>query len=250
MPKNKFGLERYIPAAVKYEVRRRCRFGCVICGSIIVDYEHFAPDFADARLHDPEGITLLCPHHHAKATRKFLSKEQIALADLQVRKSPILVRETFNWGQNIPDLRVGNITGLSLKPITLYGMPLLEFKQPDAPDEPLQLTAFLFNSRGEPSLIIKDNEWHPSSESNWDVIVSGGVISVFEEKNEETLRVRLQEPGLLHIETLKMRVGSTLLNASLERFEITSLDGTQPSYVIEGGVIVGGKLAIYPPANK
>ena len=57
---NKHGLSRYIPEAIKREVRQRCGFGCVICGFGFYDYEHFDPDFADAKFHDPNGMTLLC----------------------------------------------------------------------------------------------------------------------------------------------------------------------------------------------
>ena len=72
--KNKYDLNRDIPNLVKRQVRQSCGFGCVICGASIIDYEHVDPIFAEAKEHDPEKITLLCPQHHAKVTRGFLSK--------------------------------------------------------------------------------------------------------------------------------------------------------------------------------
>ncbi len=71
MTENKYGLKRSIPAEVKREVRKRCGFGCVICGNGIDDYEHVDPPFKDAKEHDPNGIALLCPNCHAKKTRGF-----------------------------------------------------------------------------------------------------------------------------------------------------------------------------------
>ena len=47
--KNQHGLSRSIPEDVKQHVRQECGFGCVICGNIIIDYEHIDPGFAEAR---------------------------------------------------------------------------------------------------------------------------------------------------------------------------------------------------------
>ncbi|MHB0562224.1 hypothetical protein ACX3RA_15640, partial [Escherichia coli] len=57
---NKHGLSRRIPETIKRQIRQRCGFGCVICGFGFYDYEHFKPDFVDAKVHDPNGMTLLC----------------------------------------------------------------------------------------------------------------------------------------------------------------------------------------------
>ena len=44
--KNKYGLGRYIESDTRRLIRKRCGFGCVICGIGFFDYEHFDPDFA------------------------------------------------------------------------------------------------------------------------------------------------------------------------------------------------------------
>jgi hypothetical protein len=84
---NKHGLSRHIPAEVKAEVRRRSRHGCVICRSLVYDYEHIDPEFADAREHSPSDICLLCPEHHAEVTRGRLAKSQIQAAYEKVQNS-------------------------------------------------------------------------------------------------------------------------------------------------------------------
>src|SRR3569832_302716 len=78
--KNKFGLARSIPDPVKREIRKRSGFGCVICGLILYDYEHFDPPYEEATRHDPNGICLLCPNHHRRAGRPALSKEEVGRA--------------------------------------------------------------------------------------------------------------------------------------------------------------------------
>ena len=75
--RNKHGLPRTIPESIKRKVRQRCGFGCVICGIGLYEYEHFAPEYKDAKSHAPEGITLLCPNHHARKTIGRLSLETI-----------------------------------------------------------------------------------------------------------------------------------------------------------------------------
>ncbi len=59
MSKNKHGLGRDIPRAVKTEIRERCGFGCVMCGQIPYDYDHLATPFIEATEHDPDDIVLL-----------------------------------------------------------------------------------------------------------------------------------------------------------------------------------------------
>src|SRR4051812_43597484 len=75
--RNRYGLSRDIPSEVKRAVRQRCGFGCVICGSAIVEYEHIDPEFVRARNHEATGIALLCPTCHSRKTRNFLSRRRV-----------------------------------------------------------------------------------------------------------------------------------------------------------------------------
>jgi hypothetical protein len=68
----------------------------------IIEYEHVDPEFHEAYAHDPEKITLLCPTHHAKVTRGFLSKNAVkaALADPFCKKVGFSY-EFFDFGVNL-----------------------------------------------------------------------------------------------------------------------------------------------------
>ncbi|WP_262313847.1 hypothetical protein [Klebsiella quasipneumoniae] len=81
MVRNKYGLSRSIPADVKREIRKRCGFGCVICGLGFYEYEHFNPDFADAMEHNPKGMTLLCSQCNQKRARGRLSVQTVTKAN-------------------------------------------------------------------------------------------------------------------------------------------------------------------------
>ena len=74
---------RAIPEEIKRKVRKRCRFGCVICGNPIVEYEHIK-EYHKERAHEEKNITLLCPNHHSMVTKGLISKDVV----IQSNKNP------------------------------------------------------------------------------------------------------------------------------------------------------------------
>lgn len=77
---NRFGLPRAIPADTRLAVRQECFFGCVICGHLPYHFEHFDPQFRDAREHSVAGIALLCANHHQDRTSHRLKARAIRTA--------------------------------------------------------------------------------------------------------------------------------------------------------------------------
>lgn len=69
-----------IPESIKREVRRRCGFGCVICGCPVYDYEHML-EWSVVQRHVASEITLLCPTHHRAKTSRRLSPEMVQKAN-------------------------------------------------------------------------------------------------------------------------------------------------------------------------
>lgn len=57
-----------IPPEIRRQVRQRCCFGCVVCGSPIYHYDHLV-EWNICRVHDSDNINLLCPDHHARKGR-------------------------------------------------------------------------------------------------------------------------------------------------------------------------------------
>lgn len=72
--------QRYIRADVARQVRQECFFGCVICGSIPCDYDHFEVEFKDAEEHDASRIALLCGGCHRQKTPRTLSTARVKQA--------------------------------------------------------------------------------------------------------------------------------------------------------------------------
>jgi hypothetical protein len=57
-----------IPDATKVAVRKRCGFGCVLCGDPECDYHHII-HHSSGGMDDAENLVMLCPSHHSSYHR-------------------------------------------------------------------------------------------------------------------------------------------------------------------------------------
>jgi hypothetical protein len=221
MPRNKHGLSRDIPADVKRIVRKACGFGCVICGSGIVEYEHVDPEFSEAVRHDASGIALLCPQCHSKVTTKLWSKSKVSKA----MSNPACLqsgfsREFFDIGDGHPELRFGGVTLTNCPtPIQVAGMPLFSIQVPEEPGGPFRLSGFFTDSSANLSLIIRENEWIANT-NNWDVEVSGGAITIREAPGKIHLRLVADPPSGLVVDRLEMRLAQHTFRANGDWLEV------------------------------
>lgn len=224
--KNKYGLSRQIPPAVKRAVRQQCGFGCVMCGDAITDYEHVDPEFSEALSHEAKNIALLCPKHHARVTRKFLSKEQVkeAMAKPWCKRKGFS-NDVFDFGNMSPLLKFG---GVLLKncpvPIMVGGVPLFKVEKPEAPRAPFLLSGTFVDSNDNQSLSIVKNQWIANA-SNWDVETSGGKITVREGPGNIHLRLIVELPNTLIVDRLKMSLDGYKFEANSEMLSLTLKDG-------------------------
>lgn len=214
---NKFGLSRNIPAKVKREVRRRCKFGCVICRSGFYQYEHIDP-FENVSSHDPARICCLCGSCHDSVTRGQLSKAAVDTAYKQIWQAP---------PANVPppigplDFHTGSanllIGGLLYSPavksvLRYYETDLIKV-EPGSGDSPGSISAVFFDDEGKEIFYLDKNEWIGDS-SNWDIEVVGPRLTVRNPKGRVVLALRLDPPGNIVIERLDMRFGNSHLLAS------------------------------------
>ena len=159
---NKFGLSRHIPEETKREVRARCGFGCVICGVTVTEYEHFYPDFAEAKVHDANCIALLCPTHHGLVTKGVLPKEQIAAGSKDpAAKQAGFSRYNHPWFTGIPSLKMGGSVLIQRTPIPIqvFGEDLLQFDPPEQGGDIARISASVRDSNGSQFLRVEQNEW-------------------------------------------------------------------------------------------
>ena len=204
--RNRFGLSRKIPEPIRRQVRQSCRFGCIVCGSILIEYAHIDPPFEEAKDHDPDKIKLLCPPCHTKFDQGLFAKERIEKASRNPAcKEKGYACEMFDVGYVEPVIAFnGQMIYACEIPIRVKGEPLFVLKGPEEEGGPFRLSANFSNSKGDVSLKIIDNEWR-AYEANWDVEIVGSTITIRDEPEHISLRLTIQAPQTVIIERLDMR---------------------------------------------
>src|ERR1700753_2012952 len=172
---NQNGLKRSeLAADVRRAVRQRCRFGCVVCGSAIVQYHHFDPPFAEATEHRSDGITLLCGGCHDKVTRGLWSDNFVRMSDA----SPYCVRASAHHVLDVAaPLRIvaGTVLFLGTGPLVqIDDQPALEIAVEDGR---ATLSARFLDERGLVLIEIVKNEILVRNEQ-WDATFIGRTLSI------------------------------------------------------------------------
>jgi hypothetical protein len=229
--KNQYGLSRDIPATAKRQVRQACGLGCIICGASIIEYEHVDPPFEEAKEHDPERITLLCPQCHAKVTRRFISKQTV----LEDMRDPCCKRsgyssEFLDIGRTHPAVVFGGITLTRCPvPVEFKGEALFEVKEAERAGGPFRLSANFYNSRGERSLQIVDNEWRAYG-TNWDVEAVGGTITIRDDPGHISLRLVAAPPNGIIIASLDMYLSGLRFLGDPETLRVQYPNGSRMAF--------------------
>jgi len=167
-----------IPNEIKRETRKRCAFGCIICGLPVFDYDHIVP-YSKTREHSANNITLLCQNHHRDKTNGRISMEFI----IQKNKNPFNSSRSKTAGHrlHIGGARLKAIIGSDryvqdmdqigsrFDAITLEGIPLIYFEFEEGS---ILIGATLYDKDRNVSLIIEKGEIQASTGS-WDFESSG-----------------------------------------------------------------------------
>lgn len=209
---NRYGLSRAIPADVKRLVRQQCGFGCVSCGCLIYDYEHFAPPWSDAQHHDPDGIALLCPTCHSRKERGRDTTERIA----QLRHSSTLradPRDVFLPATDDFVVRLGGITAHRPKSVLrIHGEDLLTIREPEEVGAPLRVSCRFYDDDEKLCFEIHNNEVTCSRKA-WDVEQQGSLITIRSGPGKIAFRARVSPTGL-DVDRLNMSYRGTKLIAN------------------------------------
>lgn len=242
---NQYGLSRYIPAPIAKKVRKRCGFGCVVCGSIIYQYHHFDPPFNQAREHNPEGITLLCGDCHIRADKKLLS-------DITIRKAakkPKCLEQGFSHfpldvGERFPVVLLGNST-LTGNPtiIRAFGKRLFAIDKPEEPGGPFRISAMFYDREGNEACRIVRNEWQGLA-SNWDITCIGTEFTVRRAYREIALRMRSSPPDELVIDRLDMFYKGFRIVVEADGRTTTYLPDGRMWFQLNGAVLTGNNAVI------
>lgn len=238
---NAHGLSRYIPADVKRAVRKACGFGCVVCGAALYQYEHIDPIWADATVHDPERIALLCAACHDKVTRgRGLSKDDVAKA----RRSPRCLMDGFTreflvcGDQFGVHVNLGPIVMIQCNPILrVLGTDLISVSPAETIDGPAQLNARFEDADGHVLLDIVRSELMVRSD-NWDVEIVGPMLTIWDDKRRVVMELESKPRHSLRFLKLRLRHRGFSVVIDQEGVGFGIMD--DPPRCLQGGIFFGG----------
>jgi hypothetical protein len=232
---NKHGLKRYVPTDVKRKIRKDAGFGCVICGCVLVDYEHIHPEYSDAKEHDSEKMTLLCLDCHGRVTRKLISKKTVWEAKSKPKALQNgYVHDVLFVNTDELEIKIGNSTSKFTKTIlTIHGKPIIWFEPPSLEGEPSKLCAIFHNANGKPISYINRNQFTALT-NNQDVKSESTELSIFaahkeclviDRKGDSVLEIKKMEGGYLNTSVLINPDGALIIkqgesNLTLSKFHV------------------------------
>jgi len=211
--KNKYGLTRPPPDNVKRLVRRRCGFGCVLCGNAIITYEHFDPPFKDAKSHNTEGITLLCGGHQIESMKGLLSKGRIAKADADpcCRRQGHAQSVFDLGGQQPPTLVLGTTKVRAIGDVLrINGSSVVQVHAPEARANVWRLSATFPAEDGKVLCRIVENELQVNS-ANVDVVQEARRFTILDRERSVVLGMELEPPSVLRIVKFRWSAGGVSL---------------------------------------
>ena len=204
--KNTHDLSRYIPKEIAHEIRRRSKFGCVKCRSVVYQYEHIDPEFSEAKEHDPNNMCLLCGACHDKVTRGRLSKDVIKKYYDYVQSTDD-VRPPFeelDFSTNNLSIILGGATfEHSSVLIKVNGEDLLSITSSDNSLKIPSLSGVFCDIDGRVIFRIKDNVWEGLLEA-WDIEVVNNRVTIKMAKDRIALSFELRHPNIVYVKELNM----------------------------------------------
>ncbi|MDX2762848.1 HNH endonuclease [Streptomyces europaeiscabiei] len=193
-----------IPEHVKQEVRKRCGFGCVLCGAPIYQYDHMR-EWSLGGAHEPENLTLLCASHHEEKTKKLIPIEKVRQADRKPfnRSREVSPAHILHYFGDIFEVFLGSLTFKqklsaegSCSLVNINGETLLKLH---LEENNLLITLKLYDKQGAPLVSIIDNELVYNTAS-WDVKFVGRALTVREGTGQIRARVTFDPPHRLNIQ--------------------------------------------------
>lgn len=247
MSKNRFGLSRHIPSDIALEVRRRSKFGCVICRCAIYQYEHIDPEFNEAREHNPEHICLLCGGCHDRVTRGRLSKQTVREAYLYIQNSTSVGRpfEEFDLSTQSLSVSIGASTFTQTRALfCINGEDILAIAPPKNGSKFPTLNGIFYDRFSKESFRVTDNIWE-GQPGSWDIEIVGTRVTVKTNGGHIALLIDIAPPDKVHIRNLDMYKDSCHLLADDSELCIGQIHTEAQTYIgLSGFECIGSRAAI------
>ena len=232
MSTNRHGLSRHLPADIALDVRRRSKFGCVICRCAIYQYEHIEPEFADAREHRAENICLLCGGCHDRVTRGRLSKETVRSRYEEVQRSDAIPRpfENLDLSTNSLTVVIGSATFEHTKCLLrINGEDILAITPPQDGAGFPTLNGVFYDSSGRESFRIIENIWEGPIDC-WDIEIVSTTVTVRSDARRIALCLKITPPNQIRISQLDMYKDNCHLMCDDKQILIGQLHNSSSTY--------------------
>jgi hypothetical protein len=226
MSKNNYKLSRKISSKTSKKIRKRCGFGCVVCGCSIIEYHHFNPPFAEAKFHDENGITLLCGTCHDKVHKGIISSENLADANKNPYcKNKGYAKDILYLGKVTLPVKIGSST-FHARTIFLYDNHVVfGFNEPETPMSPIRLNAIFTDNDGKEILKIEDNEWIVGSDC-FDVTIKKSTLKITNKQNEVIFEMNLAVNNSIEINQINMNYNGFMIKINDGTFSLTTPIGS------------------------
>lgn len=212
-----------IPSAIKREVRQRCGFGCVICGSPIYEYEHMV-EWSKTHHHKADELTLLCSQHHAEKTKNLLPAARVKAANDKPFNCAAGVSspQSLYYDGDYFKLKLGDsvstFTGLedgqTFSPFAIDGQPVVSFTN----DGGSILLNIEFRDELRNVVLLIHNSELIYSVGLWDVEWAAQTLTIREGSRKIFLELEFVPPnmvsinrGSLHFNGIEIEVGSDFI---------------------------------------
>ena len=230
---NRHGLQRHIPTDIALDIRRRSKFGCVVCRCAIYQYEYIDPEFSDAQTHEPDRICLLCGGCHDRVTRGRLSKETVKAKYLEIQTSSEIRRpfeELDLSAQNIC-VKLGTARFESARHLLrINGVDMLSITPPKDGSSFPSLNGVFCDRAGKEIFQITDNVWEGPTDA-WDVRVAGQDVVVKVDGGRTALALTIAPPGEITIKQLDMYFDNCHVMCGEDGLMVGRVHGEKYAYV-------------------
>ena len=246
---NKHGLSRQIPVSVKREVGRRCGFGCVVCGVGIIRYEHFDPPFGDAKAHDAEGITVLCPSCHLRKSTDLAFGETIAACHRSPRKQTEGAAGTLrDITAEDPVVRMGSNRFVGVGHLMVIDdEAVLSFRPRLESGAPLRMSVRFVGEDGGHSLKIIDNEWI-AADAGWDIETTDRAFTFRNAACDLILSFTLYPPDAIEVHAYRFKKNTGVLDVNTESITFSEPEGQ--TYVIRENHVSRSVVGLHLVTDK
>ena len=238
-----------IPEKIKREVRKRCGFGCVICGLPIYEYDHII-EYSKTKRHVAKELTLLCPQCHSAKTKGHIPVEDVIEANSHPHNlkhgssSPYFIRFS---GQE-PEIHFAGFkfvcshgsTPNYLFPIMIDKKPLFGFTVVDGG---LLLNMEVRDQQGRKILKIKDSQLQVS-DCIWDITFIGRVLTLKEQLRQSIVEIEFCPPNILKLKRYKVASGCTIVEIKDSLIHFHGSNTPTLKLVSDGTAIMDGNVGI------